>query len=526
MSSSSLSLMSIFGRTSLQVRVLCVGVVLPGLIIGALVWVYSVDSRERAVLGATDKARSICLSAESVREQKESEWQNGVVSHAQIKDWLDSGEEDKALSSVPIVTAWQTAMKKAESGGYQFRVPALTPRNPKNAATTLETKALKALEQGDLDEYHIVDNDSNSVHYFRPVRLTETCMSCHGDPKTSEALWGNSEGLDATGHRMENWQIGQLHGAFEIIQSLDKAEASVAAGLKKACFFALIGLALTGMLTLLVVRAVTRNIGNSADAISSATSALKRSAEELNNSAQSTSQESVAMASAVTEVSANVNSLAAASEQLGVSVREISGNTSTVASIAASAVAETKESSKTIARLVESSSSISEVVELINKIASQTNLLALNATIEAARAGEAGKGFAVVANEVKELAAETGKATERISSSVTTIQEDSQQAMNSVDRIRDIIGEVSESQNAIASAVEEQSATTEEMSRSIREVSTAGGMISEQVECVSQNTRKTLEKVENSRDAVGGIEQMVSDLQTLLGKELADDVRD
>lgn len=510
-------LASILDRMSLQVRVVCVGVVLPGLIIGVLVWMYARDSRENAVAAATDKARSICLSSESAREQKEAEWENGALTKTQIRDWFENGHHEKGLSAVPIVTAWQTAMKKAEEGGYQFRVPALQPRNPENAATALEVKALQTLEKENLDEYHVVDANTNSVHYFRPVRLTATCLACHGDPSTSETLWGNSNGEDITGHTMENWQEGQMHGAFEIVHSLDNADAAVKAGVTKAVLFALLSLGATGILTLIVIQSVTRKIGNSAKAINAATNSLQLTSQELDQSAQSTSDETNMMATAVTEVSANVTNLATASGQLGNSVGEISANVSNVASIAKHAVSEAEASGEAISRLVASSSKIDDVIKVINSLADQTNLLALNATIEAARAGEAGKGFAVVANEVKELAIETGKATEQISSSVMVIQEDSRQATESMDRIREIIHKVSEAQNSIASAVEEQNATTREISRNISEVSTAGQELSEQVEGVSINTKTTARKVQSSRDAVSEIEQMVVDLRNLLG---------
>ncbi|WP_308442113.1 methyl-accepting chemotaxis protein, partial [Planosporangium flavigriseum] len=136
------------------------------------------------------------------------------------------------------------------------------------------------------------------------------------------------------------------------------------------------------------------------------------------------------------------------------------------------AVSGAETATATVGRLGESSVEIGNVVKMITSIAEQTNLLALNATIEAARAGEAGKGFAVVATEVKDLAQETAKATEDISRRVQSIQTDSTAAVEAIAHIAEVIGQINSFQETIASAVEEQSATTSEMSRNVAEAAT------------------------------------------------------
>ena len=155
-------------------------------------------------------------------------WTLGLFDKKMLSQWAKQGHMDRVLAAVPVVTAWQSAQAKAKEGGYEFRVPKLQPRNPKNEPDALETRALKALVADNLDEYQEIDHERNAVRYFRPIRLTQDCLLCHGSPSQSQALWGNADGKDPTGTKMEDWREGEIHGAFEIVKSLDEAEAQIA----------------------------------------------------------------------------------------------------------------------------------------------------------------------------------------------------------------------------------------------------------------------------------------------------------
>jgi methyl-accepting chemotaxis protein len=200
------------------------------------------------------------------------------------------------------------------------------------------------------------------------------------------------------------------------------------------------------------------------------------------------------------------------------SIREIAKNANDAAGVAASAVQVADQTNATVAKLGESSAQIGDVIKSITSIAEQTNLLALNATIEAARAGEAGKGFAVVANEVKDLAQETAKATEDISHRVEQIQVDTEAAVAAIAEISGIIARINDTQSTIASAVEEQTATTNEMGRNVQEVATGADDIASTIGKSAEGYSETIRLTSGTVDSAGDVRSRAEELAALVAQ--------
>jgi methyl-accepting chemotaxis protein len=232
-------------------------------------------------------------------------------------------------------------------------------------------------------------------------------------------------------------------------------------------------------------------IGEVVETVSSASTELEASAGTLTATAERSQELTTSVAAASEQASTNVQSVASATEEMASSINEISRQVQESANIAGQAVHQARTTNDRVSELASAAARIGDVVELINNIAGQTNLLALNATIEAARAGEAGRGFAVVASEVKALAEQTAKATGEISTQISSIQAATQESVGAIKEIGDTIGRMSEIASTIASAVEEQGAATQEISRNVQQAAQGTMQVSSNITDVQRGASET-----------------------------------
>ena len=255
-----------------------------------------------------------------------------------------------------------------------------------------------------------------------------------------------------------------------------------------------------------------------ANNLAGAATELTATATQMSSTSERTSEQSVAVSAASEQVASGVQTVATNTQQMVASIKEIAKSANESAEMSKLTSARAQETNQTITQLGASSQEIGEVIKVISSIAQQTNLLALNATIEAARAGDAGKGFAVVANEVKELAKQTAKATEDITNKIGAIQKDSQRAVEAIGGIAQAVDKLNSISGSIAASVEEQTATTNEVSRVVQESSKGVQDISSNIRLVSTAAEESRTASSQTLDASRGLASLAEKLKEIVKK--------
>ncbi|GAA2476208.1 methyl-accepting chemotaxis protein [Winogradskya humida] len=264
------------------------------------------------------------------------------------------------------------------------------------------------------------------------------------------------------------------------------------------------------------LRRTIATIAGSAGALGTAGARLSAGSAGTSERVRGSAAQTAAVAGDAETASQSIMTVTAAADEMKAAIGEIARRSEQAALVAGDAVQVVTGTSATVAQLGRSSADIEQVLSAITSIAAQTNLLALNATIEAARAGEAGKGFAVVAGEVKDLAQQTANATEDIARRVSDIQTTSAEATAAISRIGEVITEINDHQSAIAAAVEQQTATTGEMGRSVAEAAQASTRIAATITTVAAAARETEAEVTDSQDDIAAVTRLSAELQDLV----------
>jgi methyl-accepting chemotaxis protein len=249
---------------------------------------------------------------------------------------------------------------------------------------------------------------------------------------------------------------------------------------------------------------------------------LESTAQQMASTAEETSNQATAVAAASTQAAGNVQTVASATEQLTASIAEIGSQTTKTSAMAETADGQARDATRRIQLLKAAADKIGEIVTLISDIAEQTNLLALNATIEAARAGEAGKGFAVVASEVKNLASQTARATDEIRQKITEMQSGVESTVPAMQTISSTIAELTDIAASVASAGEEQSAATQEISRNVREAAQGTEQVSSNVDGLKQASQSTAA----AADQVASTSKQIAERSETLNRKIESYIRE
>ncbi|MBR8836209.1 MAG: methyl-accepting chemotaxis protein [Stigonema ocellatum SAG 48.90 = DSM 106950] len=429
--------------------------------------------------------------------------------------------------------------KDTKNGLWATSIDAINSLIENLTKPTIEAeRVLSAIAQGDLSQKMALAADSKPLggellHFGNIVNSlvdqlnlfateatrvarelgTESKFGTHAIVEGSAGIW--KELIDNL-NQMSAKLTEQIRSIAEIMLAVSQGDLSKQILAENAGEFQAVSESVNLMIA--NVTASIKQIAEVATTVASASEELTVVSREMNQTAEQTAEQATAVSASAEQVSQNTISVATAVEQMSVSIKEIAKNAAQGAKVATDAVKTANSTNETITKLGQSSIEIGKVIKVITSIAQQTNLLALNATIEAARAGDAGRGFAVVASEVKELAKQTARATEDISQKIEAIQTDTKNSVTAITQISEVINQINDIQNTIASAVEEQTITTNEISRNVSEAAKATADIAKNIGIMAINAQNTTTGAGNSSGAASELSHMAVNLQKVVSK--------
>lgn len=445
--------MNLFKNWTLQARIISFTALLILLVTGIVTALSIIKLETSYVADHVEKARSLTILAEGVRERTSKIYWNEKDREGSIALLKDDWEKH-IKTVVPILSAIQVMEMQAKDLGIEFRVPKEYPRNPDNKPDAKQLEILKKLQSEDLIEHYYIDTDRNEVKYYRAIRLSAECLNCHGDPRDSERIWGRDDGKDITGAKMEGWKEGEVHGAFELTMPLGELQAMKQemiiqdVGIGLALFIGSM-IAITILFRLVVkqpisalngvierlsggdftviseidtdsirkdeIGSILRNVVALSEKLSLTLEQVRSNADGLFQASREVSNAAQELSESTSEQAANLEETTASLEQISSIIDQNAEHAAETRKMAVTTAGEATEGGQAVDETVGAMKVIAEKIAIIEEIAYQTNLLALNAAIEAARAGEHGRGFAVVAGEVRKLAERSQLAAQEIS---------------------------------------------------------------------------------------------------------------
>lgn len=461
--------------------------------------------------------RAAVIEAENVRESISHLGQRGAFDQKKLlAEFKTSGDLQASTiyDTIPVVAAWDAIKKVAEKEGFEFRVPKHQARNPKNLPTSQEEEILAALESGQQEEYLRVDRTANKIVFARPIKLTQDCLSCHGDPATGPT--GN--GLDIVGFKMEGWKTGEVRGAFVLKADLKRVDSVVLAGMWRSLAWVLpLTAVILGAFFVMSGRLIVRPLRASIAGLRAASDQTSAASREISSASQTLAEGASEQAASLEETSATLEEISSMTKRNADTAQSAKALANEARSVAEQGAREMQDMNSAMAQIRASGASIAAIIETIDEIAFQTNILALNASIEAARAGEAGLGFAVVAREVGTLAKRSADAARETAEKIESSIQKSDQGGVICGRVEGSLQQIVEKVRRMDELVAEIATASSEQRQGVEQVNRAVAQMDKVTQSNAASAEETASAGEELSAQAGEMDRSVQDLVVLVG---------
>lgn len=463
--------------------------------------------------------RSVLIEGEQVRASFSVMNQSGAFDQAHLFDEVKKGtplRESTLYRTIPVVAAWKAIGEVAQREGYEFRIPKKHARNPKNTATPDEERILDLFETNGLAEYFEVDAARNQIVLARPILLTSDCLGCHGDPKNSPT----HDGKDLVGFEMENWKVGEVHGAFVLKSSMEPIDKVVRAGMASTLLWTIpLSVGIVGLFSFLSRRMLIRPLSQSIREIFEASENTASAASQISAASQALAEGAGNQAAALEQTSASLEEMSSMTKRNEAHARDAKEIAAKTRIAADAGLAEMKEMSEAVSAIRASGDNISEILKTIDEIAFQTNILALNAAVEAARAGEAGLGFAVVADEVRNLAQRSALAARETGDRIAESLEKSVRGVQVCGKVSERLSEIAQHARRADEIVAEIATASSEQSSGIVQINTAVSQMDRITQSNAAGAEEEASAAASLKHEALSLKRSVEDLVSRIGGE-------